>query len=104
MIQPVLEFTKYEETLTWPGLWPWGVKVSRVSDPHFCFVLWRQGLTVYAQATLDLETDPLAQLPECGIAGVHHQTQPQTFFWGGGAAFSSIGTSYSVAHMPHRET
>lgn len=37
---------------------------------------------MYAQASLDLETDSLAQLPEGGVAGGHRQTQLQTFFWG----------------------
>lgn len=32
-----------------------------------------------AQASLDLETDPLAQLPESGIAGVCHQAQLHSY-------------------------
>lgn len=45
---------------------------------------------MYAQASLDLETDSLAQLPEGEIAGGHHQTQLQTSFWGSVLLFWAI--------------
>lgn len=51
--------------------------------------------TGYAQASLDLETDPLAQLPEGGIAAM------KVLF---GAEFFSLGSSYSDTHIPPCET